>query len=166
MFSSKALKVVSFGQPSGNVVIVTALYKSGSTSDVTIYWPIGIMSKISFLFERLLFNFLYPKIQKKRFPRNCIVLWKNGAPHRSFYIILTSYTACGIQKPLPSLLFWHNESLWLCSPWWAVKNLSAFSFDKKISISFWLLPVRTYTKREIQLIRLESVRCHVWCSTE
>ena len=53
---------------------VTGLPKLGSTSDVKNYRPISILSKLSLLFERLLFNFLYPKNQKKRIPRDSMVL--------------------------------------------------------------------------------------------
>ena len=52
-----------------NPCYVTALHKSGSTSDVKNYRPISVLSKLSLLFERLLFNFLYPKNQNKISPR-------------------------------------------------------------------------------------------------
>ena len=53
---------------------VTALHKSGSTSDVKNYRPISIRSKLTLLLERFLFNFLYPK--SKKTPRDSMVLWK------------------------------------------------------------------------------------------
>ena len=44
---------------------VLALNKSGSTSNVNNYRPNSFLSKLSLLFERLPFFFLYSRIQKK-----------------------------------------------------------------------------------------------------
>ena len=43
----------------------TPLHKFGSTSDVTKYRPIGILPKLSIVFERLIFNFNYPRVCSK-----------------------------------------------------------------------------------------------------
>ena len=44
---------------------VTPLHKSGSTSDVTNYRPISILPKLSIVFERLIFNFIYSRVCSK-----------------------------------------------------------------------------------------------------
>ena len=44
---------------------VTSLRKSGSTSDVTKYRPISILPKLSIVFERLIFNFIYSRVCSK-----------------------------------------------------------------------------------------------------
>ena len=44
---------------------VIPLHKSGSTSDVTNYRPISILPKLSIVFERLLFNFIYSRVCSK-----------------------------------------------------------------------------------------------------
>ena len=56
----------SYNWPAGwKYCFVTALQKLESTSNVKNYRPISILRKLSLLFERLLFNFLYPKVQRK-----------------------------------------------------------------------------------------------------
>ena len=42
---------------------VTPFHKSGSTSDVTNYRPISILPKLSIVFERLIFNFIYSLVK-------------------------------------------------------------------------------------------------------
>ena len=42
---------------------VTPLHKSGPHNDIFNYRPISILPKLSLLLERLLFNFIYPKIR-------------------------------------------------------------------------------------------------------
>ena len=42
---------------------ITPLHKSDSTSDVKNYRPISLLPKLSIVFEKMLFNFLYPLVR-------------------------------------------------------------------------------------------------------
>ena len=42
---------------------ITSLHKNGSTSDVKNYRPISLLPKLSIVFEKMLFNFLYPLVR-------------------------------------------------------------------------------------------------------
>ena len=44
--------------------LVTPLHKSGNHSDITNYRPISILPKLTLVPERLLFNFIYPRISR------------------------------------------------------------------------------------------------------
>ena len=44
---------------------VTPLHKAGSKADVSNYRPISILPKISLVFERLIFDFIYSKVRHK-----------------------------------------------------------------------------------------------------
>ena len=46
-----------------NLIYITPLHKNGSTSDVKNYRPISLLPKLSIVFEKMLFNFLYPLVR-------------------------------------------------------------------------------------------------------
>ena len=64
---------------------VTPLHKSGSTSDVTNYRPISILPKLSVVFERLIFNFIYLQVCSKKSEQHGFM------KHRSTVTQLISY---------------------------------------------------------------------------
>ena len=110
---------------------VTALHKSGSTSDVKNYRSIIVLRKLSRLFECLLSNFLYPKIQKKILPRQHSFMKKRSTTPQLLHYVNLLYclqdtnTACltnyfDIMKAFDSV---PHDGL--------MRKLSAFGFDKK-----------------------------------
>ena len=48
---------------------VTPFYKLASSSDITNYRPISILPKLSVIFERILFDYIYPKAMKINKPQ-------------------------------------------------------------------------------------------------
>ena len=45
--------------------VITPVFKKGTRSQIVSYRPISILSKLSLVFERVIFNFLYPLVRSK-----------------------------------------------------------------------------------------------------
>ena len=131
-------------------LLCDSLQKSVSTSDVKNYRPISILSNLSLLFERLLFNFLYPEIQKeiratawfyeKRSTTSQLLHYVN-----LLYCLQDTNTAClaiyfEIMKTFDSV---PHDGL--------MRKLSGFGFDKKF-LSF----INSYLSGRTQSVKTDS----------
>ena len=50
---------------SWKTAFITPVFKSGSPYDITNYWPVSILPPLSLIFERILFNYIYPRVRYK-----------------------------------------------------------------------------------------------------
>ena len=50
---------------SWKTALITPVFKSGSPYDITNYRPVSILPPLSLIFERILFNYIYPRVQYK-----------------------------------------------------------------------------------------------------
>ena len=77
---------------SWKTALITPVFKSGSPYNITNYRPVSILPPLSLIFERNLFNYIYPRVQykvsnaqhgfrKKRFTITQMLSYLNGVYH-------------------------------------------------------------------------------------
>ena len=130
---------------------VTPLHKSGSTSDVTNYRPISILPKLSIVFERLIFNFIYSRVCSK------LKREQHGfMKHRSTVTQLISYldkvyAAKDTTHDCLTVYFDVKKAFDSVSHGLLLHKLSSFGFDHNLLMLF-----QSYLTGRKQVVKVEG----------
>ena len=130
---------------------VTALHKSGSTNDVKNYRPISILNKLSLIFERLLFNFIYPKIQKKISSRQHGFMKKRSTTSQLLHYVNLLYSLQDTNTACLAIYFDIMKAFDSVPHDGLMRKLSAFGFDKK-----FLFLLISYLSGRTQSVKINS----------
>ena len=108
---------------------VTPLHKSGPHNDISNYRPISILPKLSLLLERLLFNFIYPKI-RHQIKREQHGFMKSRSTISQMIMYLDSvYSARDTNSPAISIYFDVRKAFDSVSHQILLSKLVKFGFD-------------------------------------
>ena len=142
---------------------ITPLRKNGSTCDVKNQCPISLLPKISIVFEKMLFNFLYPLV------RPLITNAQHGfIKRRSTTTQLISYFDVlynNLDKNFPcASVYFDIRKAFDSRPYHRLlTKLAAFGFDEALLQLFFRLSQKSTPKCPYRILLISALRCNLWC---
>ena len=131
--------------------IITALHKSGSTNDVKNYRPISILCKLSLLFERLLLDFIYPKVKSQISPKQHGFMKHRSTSSQLVHYTQLLYNLLDKNTPCVTVYFDIMKAFDSVPHDRLLEKLTLFGFDEK-----FLLLFRSYLHGRTQSVKVNS----------
>ena len=110
--------------------LVTPLHKSGNHSDITNYRPISILPKLSLVLERLLFNFIYPRISRMIKREQHGFMKSRSTVSQMISYLDSVYASCDCDSYAVAVYFDVTKAFDSVSHHLLLSKLEKFSFDR------------------------------------
>ena len=116
--------------------IITPIHKKGQTDDVTNYRPISILPKLSLVLERILFDFIYPKVRSKNSRSQFGFMSKKSTVLQLIAFLDNLYKCYDVNEPCFVVYFDIQKAFDTVPHSLLISKLQAYGFDHSFQMLF------------------------------